>query len=405
MIVKKGKDVRLAYFLIFLRPLVTLSILGVGVYFYKIIGINTFPLLWIIVASFLLSSFFFVALSMGRPLWYMQLIGDLSIVNAIVYFTGGYDSIFSILYFIPLILSVALLDIKGGFLITTLISIFYTSILIIHFFGYVPFKISETISAHSIFFKVYIHNFSFYTVFLLTSYLALRLKKEKERADRKEEELKFKEKAAFIGEITSGLAHEIKNPLTCLLGSIESLKKIKDEEKKNRLLSLMEEEAERIKKVIDTFTRYAKLREPSFQEINPEILIRAQIEEMGEKGKSIILKVKGISSDYKLDPELFLLLFKNLLNNAIEAQNGNPEVEVDLVFNRNNFVLRFVDKGKGIPEEIKDKIWNPFFTTKKEGLGMGLALVKRIAESHFAKVSLHSEIGKGTKVEVIFPKI
>ncbi len=402
---KKKREPRLAYFLIFARPFVTLSILGVGVYFYKIIGINTFPLLWIIIASFLLSFFFFVTLSMGKPLWYMQLLGDLSIVTAIVYFTGGYDSIFSILYFIPLILSVALLGIRGGFLITTLISIFYTSILIIHFFGYVPVKISENPSAHSIFYKAYIHDFSFYTVFLLTSYLALRLKKEKERADRKEEELKLKEKAAFIGEITSGLAHEIKNPLTCLLGSIETFKKIKDEEKKNRLISLMEEEAERIKRVIDTFTRYAKLKEPSFQEINPEILIRAQIEEMGEKGKSIILKVRGVSSDYKLDPELFLLLFKNLLSNAIEAQNGNPEVEVTLVFNKNNFVLQISDKGRGIPEEIREKIWNPFFTTKKEGLGMGLALVKRIAESHFAKINLYSEIDKGTKVEVIFPRI
>lgn len=402
---KKKREPRLAYFLIFARPFVTLSILGVGVYFYKIIGINTFPLLWIIIASFLLSFFFFVTLSMGKPLWYMQLLGDLSIVTAIVYFTGGYDSIFSILYFIPLILSVALLGIRGGFLITTLISIFYTSILIIHFFGYVPVKISENLSAHSIFYKAYIHDFSFYIVFLLTSYLALRLKKEKERADRKEEELKLKEKAAFIGEITSGLAHEIKNPLTCLLGSIETFKKIKDEEKKNRLISLMEEEAERIKRVIDTFTRYAKLKEPSFQEINPEILIRAQIEEMGEKGKSIILKIRGVSSDYKLDPELFLLLFKNLLSNAIEAQNGNPEVEVTLVFNKNNFVLQISDKGRGIPEEIREKIWNPFFTTKKDGLGMGLALVKRIAESHFAKINLYSEIDKGTKVEVIFPRI
>ncbi|MEO0231598.1 MAG: HAMP domain-containing sensor histidine kinase [candidate division WOR-3 bacterium] len=402
---KKKREPRLAYFLIFARPFVTLSILGVGVYFYKIIGINTFPLLWIIIASFLLSFFFFVTLSMGKPLWYMQLLGDLSIVTAIVYFTGGYDSIFSILYFIPLILSVALLGIRGGFLITTLISIFYTSILIIHFFGYVPVKISENPSAHSIFYKAYIHDFSFYTVFLLTSYLALRLKKEKERADRKEEELKLKEKVAFIGEITSGLAHEIKNPLTCLLGSIETFKKIKDEEKKNRLISLMEEEAERIKRVIDTFTRYAKLKEPSFQEINPEILIRAQIEEMGEKGKSIILKIRGVSSDYKLDPELFLLLFKNLLSNAIEAQNGNPEVEVTLVFNKNNFVLQISDKGRGIPEEIREKIWNPFFTTKKDGLGMGLALVKRIAESHFAKINLYSEIDKGTKVEVIFPRI
>lgn len=402
---KERKEPRLAYFLIFARPFVTLSILGVGVYFYKIIGINTLPLLWIIIASFLLSFFFFITVSMGKPLWYMQLIGDLSIVSAIVYFTGGYDSIFSVLYFIPLILSVALTGIKGGFLITTLISIFYTSILIIHFFGYVPFKISENLSAHSIFYKAYIHDLSFYIVFLLTSYLALRLKKEKERADRKEEELKLKEKAAFIGEITSGLAHEIKNPLTCLLGSIESLKKIKDEEKKNKLIFLMEQEVERIKRVIDTFTRYAKLKEPSFQEVNPEILVKAQIEEMGEKGKEIILKVKGVSSDYKLDPELFLLLFKNLLNNAIEAQDGNPCIEVNLIFNKNNFVLRIVDKGKGIPEEIKDKIWNPFFTTKKEGLGMGLALVKRIAESHFAKINLYSEIGKGTKVEVIFPRI
>jgi len=160
-----------------------------------------------------------------------------------------------------------------------------------------------------------------------------------------------------------------------------------------------------MKNTLDIFKRYAELRSPLFEEVNPEIIIKAQIEKMGEDGKNIKLNVKGRSSDYKLDPELFLLLFKNLLKNAFEAQDGKKEAEVNLIFNRNNFVLEICDKGKGIPSEIIDKIWNPFFTTKKDGLGMGLALVKRIAESHFAKIDVYSEINKGTKFKITFPKI
>ena len=401
----KRKKFELTYLLIFLRPFLVLSILGVGVYFYRILNINVFPLLWIIISTFLLSFFFFISTSFGKPLWYMQIFADLSIITSIVYFTGGYDSIFSILYFIPLILSTIILDIKGGFLTVILISILYTLILVIHFFGYIPFKISENLSPQEVFYKAYIYNFSFYIVFLLTSYLAKRARREKERADRKEEELKFKEKAAFIGEITSGLAHEIKNSLSAILGSIETFKKINDDTKRKKLMSIIEEELEKMKNTLDIFKRYAELRSPLFEEVNPEIIIKAQIEKMGEDGKNIKLNVKGRSSDYKLDPELFLLLFKNLLKNAFEAQDGKKEAEVNLIFNRNNFVLEICDKGKGIPSEIIDKIWNPFFTTKKDGLGMGLALVKRIAESHFAKIDVYSEINKGTKFKITFPKI
>lgn len=401
----KRKKFELTYFLIFLRPFLVLLILGVGIYFYKILNINVFPLLWIIISSFLLSFFFFISTSFGKPLWYMQIFADLSIVTSIVYFTGGYDSIFSVLYFIPLILSTIILDIKGGFLTTILISIFYTLILLLHFFGYVPFKISEILSKEEVFYKAYIHNFSFYIVFLLTSYLAKRAKREKERADRKEEELKIKEKAAFIGEITSGLAHEIKNPLSAILGCIKTLKRVNDEFKRDKLISIIEEEVEKMKNILDIFKRYAELRTPLFEEVNPEIIIRAQIEKMGEDGKNIKLNIKGKSSDYRIDPELFLLLFKNLLNNAFEAQDGKKEARVNLIFNKNNFILEICDNGKGISPEIIDKIWNPFFTTKKNGLGMGLALVKRIAESHFAKIDIYSEINKGTKVKVIFPRI
>ena len=401
----KRKKFELTYFLIFLRPFLVLLILGVGIYFYKILNINVFPLLWIIISSFLLSFFFFISTSFGKPLWYMQIFADLSIITSIVYFTGGYDSIFSVLYFIPLILSTIILDIKGGFLTTILISIFYTLILLLHFFGYVPFKISEILSKEEVFYKAYIHNFSFYIVFLLTSYLAKRAKKEKERADRKEEELKIKEKAAFIGEITSGLAHEIKNPLSAILGCVKTLKRVNDEFKRDKLISIIEEEVEKMKNILDIFKRYAELRTPLFEEVNPEIIIRAQIEKMGEDGKNIKLNVKGKSSDYRIDPELFLLLFKNLLNNAFEAQDGKKEARVNLIFNKNNFILEICDNGKGISPEIIDKIWNPFFTTKKNGLGMGLALVKRIAESHFAKIDIYSEINKGTKVKVIFPRI
>ncbi len=480
---KKEGESRLAYVLIFSRPLVVLLILGVGISLYKMIGINTLPLLWIIISSFLLSFFFFVSTSIGRPLWYLQLLGDLSIVTGVVYFTGGYDSVFSILYFIPLILSTILTGVRGGFLITVAISLFYTGILIFHFVGYIPYSISESINVQSIFYKGYIHNFSFYIVFLLSSYLVKRLKKESEKVDimkittqeiieslpekifiidknknilyrndskmlidldilkdreeieidgktykasitelrdgnltmfllrditderKKEEELKVKEKIAFIGEISSGLAHEIRNPLSALMGCVETLKRVKEEEKKGKLLRLITEEAERMERIIDTFIRYAKLRKPIFEEVNPEIIIKAQADEWTKKGKALKINTQGISSDFKLDPELFLMLFKNLMENAFEATNGKGPVEVNLIFHRNNFTLEISDKGKGIPNNISNKIWSPFFSTKTGGVGMGLALVKRIAESHFAKINLESEEGKGTKISVSFPKL
>lgn len=479
---RKG-ELRVSFLISFIRPILVLLILGAGISLYKLMGISVVPLLWIIVSVFVLSFLFFISTSIGKPLWYFQMFADLSIVTAIVYFTGGYDSIFSVLYFIPLILSTILTGIKGGFLFTVLISLFYTAVLIIHLLGNVPYTLTENLDSRAILYKGYIHNFSFYTVFLLSSYLVRRLKREKERAEmievttqeiienlpekvfvidrkgnviyknddevyftrdlienkeeveidgkiyrvaiselrngelkmfslrditeerKRDEEMKIKERAAFIGEIGSGLAHELRNPLSALLGCVETLRRIKDETKRERLLSLIWEEAEKMNKIVETFIRYAKMRKPVFEEVNPEILIRVEVENFKKNGKEVKVNTWGKSSDFRIDPELFVMLFKNLVENALEASEGKEPVEVNLFFQEKNFTLEVIDKGKGIPEDIKDKIWIPFFSTKKDGIGMGLALVKRIAEAHFAKINLETEVGKGTRISVSFPRL
>lgn len=476
-------ELKISFFLILVRPFAVLLILGAGISFYRLMGISVVPLLWIIVSTFILSFLFFISTSVGRPLWYFQMLGDLSIVTSIVYFTGGYDSIFSVLYFIPLILSTILTGIKGGFLFTVLISLLYTGILILHFLGYIPYALTEHLESRTIFYKGYIHNFSFYIVFLLSSYLVRRLRKERERVEmlrvttqeiienlpekifvinkegeiiykndekipfakdmiennreinidgrvyrvavselrngelkmfslrditeekKMDEEMKMKERTAFIGEISSGLAHEIRNPLSALMGCVETLKKVKDESKRKRLLSLIAEESEKMNKIIETFIRYAKMRTPVFEEVNPEILVKIEVENLRKEGREIKVNTQGESSDFKIDPELFILLFKNLMENAFEACENKKPVEVNLFFRKNSFTLEVVDRGKGIPEGIKEKIWSPFFSTKKEGVGMGLALVKRIAESHFARINLESREGEGTKISITFPKL
>ena len=219
-----------------------------------------------------------------------------------------------------------------------------------------------------------------------------------------EQEVITSEKFAALGRLSAGVAHEIRNPLNSIKGFIQYFqKKLALEPEDYRYTDLMLTEVDRLNRVISKLLAYSKPREPRLTIRSAEEIVdhcvRVVEREARESGVEIIVEPS--------DPELPLVMvdsdqmtqvFLNILINAIEATPSGEKVSIALVGTHNGRLQVVTsDKGKGIPRENIDKLFDPFFSTKKKGTGLGLAIVKSIIEGHGGDIDVESEPGKGTK--------
>jgi len=219
-----------------------------------------------------------------------------------------------------------------------------------------------------------------------------------------EQEVITSEKFAALGRLSAGVAHEIRNPLNSIKGFIQYFqKKLALEPEDYRYTDLMLTEVDRLNRVISKLLAYSKPREPRLTIRSAEEIVdhcvRVVEREARESGVEIIVEPS--------DPELPLVMvdsdqmtqvFLNILINAIEATPSGEKVSIALVGTHNGRLQVVTsDNGKGIPRENIDKLFDPFFSTKKKGTGLGLAIVKSIIEGHGGDIDVESEPGKGTK--------
>jgi two-component system sensor histidine kinase PilS (NtrC family) len=224
-----------------------------------------------------------------------------------------------------------------------------------------------------------------------------------------ESEVKHKEKWATIGELSSNMAHEIRNPLASLRGSIEILKE--DSAPKNykkRLMEIALNEMDRLNRIISDFLTYSRPAALEFKRFELHSMLDETIDLLKnvEKSKGAVSIHKKYSGRLELnaDPEKIRQVFWNLGINAVEAMHEGGELFVSTKDSEKAVGITFKDFGDGIDEKDIEKIFYPFFTTKKDGTGLGLAIAYRIIEEHKGKITVDSSPGIGTTFEVILPK-
>ncbi len=229
-----------------------------------------------------------------------------------------------------------------------------------------------------------------------------------------EERVRRQERLATVGSLAAGIAHEIRNPLASLSGSIQVLQgelNLKGDNK--NLMDIVVRETDRLNTIITEFLEYAR---PKVSQ-NDHIVLAAVIEETIMLLKNSKTFIEGIGIQCHIDPSLaiqgdaqrFRQVFWNLLINASQAMQcggtititATPfsHVEDDVV--RCEIVV--ADTGYGIAPEYRNKIFDPFFTTKTGGTGLGLAIVYRIIEDHGGTIAVETEVGKGTKFRIRLP--
>lgn len=225
-----------------------------------------------------------------------------------------------------------------------------------------------------------------------------------------EAEMKSKEKWAALGELSSNIAHEIRNPLASLKGSIEMLREnVISQNQKQKLMDIALREMERLNRIITDFLTYSR---PTLFEFK-----RCELRNVLDETMELLKHVEqnrgniSISKEYTgrlevdADPQKMRQVFWNLGLNAIEAMPEGGELVVSGRSTDATVEITFQDSGTGIEDHDVERIFYPFFTTKENGTGLGLAIAYRIVEEHAGTISIKSNPGFGTTFEVILPKI
>jgi len=233
-----------------------------------------------------------------------------------------------------------------------------------------------------------------------------------------EEEMRRKEWLANLGEMSAGMAHEIRNPLGALAGAMQMLRKESVADATDRrLMDIAIREATRLDAIITEFLQYARppaldLAEHNINKILAETLDLVQHEARNRKQITIATSLAGGSLLAQVDQNQMRQVFWNLATNAFDAMPEGGQLtittgcrHVDAAGRKGDVVeISFQDTGEGIPTANLDKIFLPFFTTKKEGSGLGLAAVHRIVDLHGGWIKVESQTEQGTRFVVCLPR-
>ncbi|HHV79168.1 MAG TPA: PAS domain-containing protein [Firmicutes bacterium] len=240
-----------------------------------------------------------------------------------------------------------------------------------------------------------------------------------EQATMEEERLQKAEKLAAVGELAAAIAHEIRNPLTIVAGSIQLIpQKLTDKEFLVNSSKILAEELGRVNRTVEALLNFARFSKPRWVvlDLNQAVERAVDVIRAYAKAGSVTIKEdywKRESIIIEGDPEHLQQAFLNLMLNALQAMPSGGELRVSTCQrpNSNYAQVSFEDTGVGIPEEEQEKIFDMFYSTKKGGTGLGLPLVQRIVDEHKGYMELVSKVGKGTRFTVnlplrqLFPKL
>ncbi len=228
-----------------------------------------------------------------------------------------------------------------------------------------------------------------------------------------EEKLKKSEQLSLIGQLSSGIAHEIRNPLNFLTLSIGHIKErvteesISDKEDLVGLLDSLLKEIYRVNELIHNFLFLGKSITLMREDVSPANLVDEALVIIKDKirsGIDIELACHDGADTMYCDREYMRLCVINLVMNAVQAIQGPGKVLIECGAKDSVTYLTVSDNGEGIAKDELDKVFEPYYSTKKLGVGLGLAITKRFVEEHGGTISAASEIGKGTAMTIRIPR-
>lgn len=227
---------------------------------------------------------------------------------------------------------------------------------------------------------------------------------------RLEDEARRNEKLTAMGELASGVAHEIRNPINAIGMIAQRLNKeftpTSNQNEYSDITQLLRNEVNRINKIITQFLSYAKPIElnPKQVEINAYLGDIYKLLETQAKQKSIKFILQGSDKfNVSIDADLIKQSLLNIITNAFDAVTDDGKVVINYYKHRDDLIIEISDNGTGISTELQKKIFDLYFTTKKDGNGLGLSITQKIITQHNGSISVTSKVNFGTTFKITLP--
>lgn len=222
------------------------------------------------------------------------------------------------------------------------------------------------------------------------------------------ERMKRVERLYAVGQLSAGLAHEIRNPLAGIAGAAGIIERnSSSESKRTECLNIIKKETERLNRLLTSFLDFARPRPPQYHNIELSGTLDSVIDlathAIDRKPIQLRKEVPPSLPELECDPEQVKQVLLNLLINAIQASPNGSEVVLSARLDGSKVVIQVKDHGCGIAPENREKIFDPFFTTKENGTGLGLSVAHQIIEQHGGILTAEANLDRGTTLSVVLP--
>jgi len=341
-----------------------------------------------------------------------QLITDQLTWTAFVYITGGASSGGTSLYGLTCLSGAILLGLRGAIVAAVAGASAYALLVTGFVTGFLPPPIDQPREAYVIHwgdvrYPLIINLLAIAVVTLLASYLAERLRATGGRLAQATARAEEAERLAALGRLAAALAHEIRNPLGSIAGSIELLRtggtlSAQDQE----LCGIIQRETARLNDLIEDMLDLSRPRTPAKERFDIARLARdvVALASRSGRGSDVIVRYDGPERiEVLADPAQMRQVVWNLLRNAVQASSAGDAVTVRITRHDGTLLLAIADHGPGIAPEARDSLFDAFFTTRSHGVGIGLAVVKRILDDHGFTVEVDTDTEHGTTFCVAIP--
>lgn len=412
---KQRKDI---FWFILLRLIIitTLVVSAVIIQFSTSIFLPLSLYYYLILFTYFLSLIYIILYYWGRYLSflvYLQIFFDLFLITALVYFSGGLTGSFYFLYIFEIIAASIVISRRAAYLTAAFSAIFFGLLVNGMYLGALHNFSSDTsteISLGLVINNIFIAWSVFFLVAFLINYMTERLRKTGDELRLAQKELEIKKRLAVAGEFSAQLAHEIRNPLAAISGSVQVLRDeldLADEQKS--LMDIVVDESKRASQSIEQFLSFASPGEQTFSWVNLSAVLDetlALLQRGGEFNGNCPVEGNYRSSEVRYfgNANQFKQIFWNLLKNSLKAMPEGGTLAVDFTQEKKGGVrLRFADTGMGMLEEDKKRIFEPFYSGFEKGNGIGMTVVRKIVDDYNGKIQVLSELNKGTEVIILLP--
>jgi two-component system, NtrC family, sensor histidine kinase HydH len=363
--------------------------------------------------SFALAGVYAALLRSGR---YLERVGELQLVldqltwTVVVYLSGGAASGATSFYGLSCLVGAILTGLRGAAIAALSGGAAYGVLVTLLQVGVLapppdqPQQLYR-MSGDELAYHVLLNSLVLIVVTLLAGYLAERLRLTGGRLMQAEERAEQAERMAMLGRLAAGLAHEIRNPLGSIAGSIQLLKTSPAlSEEDRQLCEIVHREAARLNDLVTDMTDVARPRAPRIGDVDAAVIAREVVELAGKSGRAAtdveVVYAGAERAPVRADGAQLRQLVWNLVRNAVQASSAGDTVLVSVSATGGRAELEVADRGVGIDEQARERLFDAFFTTRSQGTGMGLAVVKRIADQHGFDIHVVSREGQGAVFRV-----